>query len=87
MSLIDLQTNEAVLERAVNLARERKIVIPTFKQMNNPELIPASIKAGLKDVGLWDLNPINLFRITWRNQPVASGGGLFRPLPPIRACR
>jgi cysteine synthase len=25
-------------------------------------------------VGLWDVNPLNLHRITWRNQPVASGG-------------
>ena len=33
------------------------------------------MKAGLKDVGLWDINPLNLFRITWKNEPVASGGG------------
>ena len=25
--------------------------------------------------GLWDLNPLNLFRITWHNEPVAIGGG------------
>lgn len=79
MALLDLQKNEASLERAVKLARERRIIIPTLKQMNNPELIPASIKDGLKDIGLWDLNPINLFRITWRNQPVDSGGG-FGPV-------
>jgi cysteine synthase len=29
----------------------------------------------LKNVGLWDVNPLNLFRITWHNEPVASGGG------------
>jgi len=43
--------------------------------MRHPELIPASIQQKLKSVGLWDLNPLNLFRITWKNQPVASGGG------------
>ncbi len=25
-------------------------------------------------MGLWDLDPLNLFRITWKNEPVASGG-------------
>jgi hypothetical protein len=31
--------------------------------------------AELKSVGLWDVNPLNLFRITWHNQPVVSGSG------------
>ncbi|HEY5674285.1 MAG TPA: pyridoxal-phosphate dependent enzyme [Malonomonas sp.] len=75
MSLIDLSKNEATLERTVKLARERQVIIPTLKQQNNPALIPESVKARLKSVGLWDLNPVNLFRITWRNQPVPSGGG------------
>lgn len=26
-------------------------------------------------VGLWDLNPLNLFRITWKNEPTSFGGG------------
>ncbi len=43
--------------------------------MQDPSLIPAAIVAKLADVGLWDLNPLNLFRISWRNQPVARGGG------------
>lgn len=75
MKLIDLSKNEATLERAVKLARERNVIIPTFKQQIDPQLIPAAITAQLKHVGLWDLNPVNLFRITWKNQPVASGGG------------
>jgi cysteine synthase len=29
----------------------------------------------LKGIGLWDLHPRNLFRITWKNEPVPSGGG------------
>ncbi len=73
--MIDLTTrDEAVLERAVQRARERNIIIPTFKQMRNPALIPDKIKKQLDDVGLWDLNPLNLFRINWHNEPVASGG-------------
>jgi len=74
--MIDLTIHdEAVLERAVQRARERNIIIPTFKQQRNPALIPAVIKDRLKEVGLWDLNPLNLFRITWYNEPVAQGGG------------
>ena len=42
--------------------------------MRNPDLIPDKIKEQLKNVGLWDLNPLNLFRITWRNEPKEKGG-------------
>ncbi|MGA9598151.1 MAG: pyridoxal-phosphate dependent enzyme [Acidimicrobiia bacterium] len=73
--MIDLTVNESVLESAARVARDRSIRIPTFKQMRNPALIPDSIKNQLSDVGLWDLNPLNLFRITWHNEPTASGGG------------
>ena len=42
--------------------------------MKNPELIPAKVKEELKNIGLWDVDPRNLFRITWKNEPVAKGG-------------
>ena len=74
-NLIDLTIHdEEKLERAIERAREQNIIIPTFKQMINPDLIPASIKEKLGDVGLWDLNPLNLFRINWHNEPKSSGG-------------
>jgi len=74
-NLIDLTIHdEAKLERAIQRAREQNIIIPTFKQMINPDLIPDSIKEKLENVGLWDLNPLNLFRINWHNEPKASGG-------------
>ena len=72
--MIDLTMNRDNLERTVVRARERGIIIPTFAQMRNPDLIPEKIKDKLKDVGLWDLNPLNLFRISWRNEPKPSGG-------------
>ena len=73
--MIDLSIHEAPLERAIQRAREQNIIIPTFAQQRDPSLIPDAIKQRLGEVGLWDLNPVNLFRITWRNEPVAQGGG------------
>jgi len=75
MYTIDLTVHPERLERAVQRARERSIIIPTFAQMKDPELIPTKYKKELASIGLWDVNPRNLFRITWHNQPVANGGG------------
>ena len=73
--LIDLTIDKEKQKRAVQRAKERNIVIPTFAQMKNPDLIDDSVKKQLKNVGLWDVNPLNLYRITWKNEPVESGGG------------
>ncbi|NPV76607.1 MAG: pyridoxal-5-phosphate-dependent protein subunit beta [Anaerolineae bacterium] len=75
MARIDLTVHADRLERAVKRARERNIIIPTFEQQKNPDLIPLKIKEELKSIGLWDIHPRNLFRITWKNQPVDHGGG------------
>jgi cysteine synthase A len=84
--MIDLTMNEQTLETSVERARERSISIPTFKQMRDPSLIPSDVTARLGDVGLWDLDPLNLFRISWHNEPIAHGGGFgpvnFMELPP-----
>ena len=73
--MLDLTINETGLERAVARAREKNIIIPTMEQMRHPETIPAPIRERLADVGLWDLDPLNLFRITWKNEAVPTGGG------------
>ncbi len=79
-SLIDLTINEAQLQKTVKAAREKNLIIPTLDQMKNPERIHPKIKEKLKGVGLWDVNPINLFRICWKNEPVKEGG-LYNKLP------
>jgi cysteine synthase len=79
-TLIDLEINEEQLKKTVQSAKERGIVIPTFAQMKDPETIPQDIKDKLKDVGLWDINPLNLFRISWKNEPVDKGG-TYNKLP------
>jgi len=73
--MIDLTVNKEQLERTVTRARERGIIAPTFAQMKDPNKIPEKIKEQMKDVGLWDLHPLNLLRITWKNEPVKQGGG------------
>jgi hypothetical protein len=72
---IDLTVDKERQKRAVKRAKERNIVIPTFAQMKNPALIDDNTKARLKNVGLWDVNPLNLYRITWKNETVERGGG------------
>lgn len=84
--MIDLNINEEQLKRTIERAKEKNIIIPTFEQMKNPELIPEEIKSKLKNIGLWDIDSYNLFRITWKNEPVKKGGlfdGVnFIELPP-----
>ena len=71
---VDRVTDGRALENAINRFRERGVILPTFAQQRNPDLIPESIRMRLRDIGLWDINPLNLFRITWKNEPVERGG-------------
>lgn len=72
MSKIIKKIYPDVIKKTAARCKERGIVIPTFAQMSDPNLIPDSIKANLSRIGLWDANPLNLFRITWKND-VKSG--------------
>jgi cysteine synthase len=47
--------------------REAGIGLPTFAQLADPALIPANVRAALKDVGPDDAHPLNLFRVHWYN--------------------
>jgi cysteine synthase len=76
--------DEKVLAKTVARCRERHIIIPTFAEQKDPTLVPAAIVRRLADVGLWDVDPINLFRITWKNDPATGGygAGNWVELPP-----
>src|ERR1041384_7898969 len=56
-----------IIAATASRCRKRGIVIPTFSQMRDPALIPVTIETALRKVGLWDINALNLFRITWKN--------------------
>jgi len=70
-----MKDRDKVLENTIQRCRERNIIIPTYEEMAHPEKIPQGIKDELRNIGLWDLNPRNLFRITWKNEPIELGGG------------
>ncbi len=74
--MIDLTKNEEILKRAVERAKERNIIIPTYKEQKNPvKYVPDRIKEEIKALSLWEVAPRNLFRISWKNQPIEKGGG------------
>jgi cysteine synthase len=78
--MIDLTIDAQGLARNIAKARENRVIIPTIAQMRQPETIPEKARAALGGVGLWDVDPLNLFRITWKNEP-RPAGGLFRRVP------
>jgi len=63
------KTREEVLANTIQRFKEKGLILPTYEQMRNPELVPQKIKEELKNIGLWDFNPLNLFRLTWKNDP------------------
>jgi cysteine synthase len=74
MTKIDLTVHKDRLQHTLERVREQGIIIPTLAQQRDPSLIPDEIKQRLKKIGLWEVHPLNLFRITWHNQPVEDGG-------------
>ena len=78
--MIDLSVNKQGLAHNIKKAKENGILIPTIAQMQHPETVPEKVQARLKTLGLWDVDPMNLFRITWKNEARESGG-LFQTVP------
>jgi cysteine synthase len=72
---IDLTIDKDRRKRAIQRVRERNVVIPTYEMMKEPSRIPEKTRKALTRIGLWDVNPTNLFRITWHNNPIVKGGG------------
>lgn len=71
---MDVTVNKSQLEKTIGRAREKKILLPTFQQMRDPSKIPSAVQEDLKGLGLWEVDPRNLFRITWKNERVKKGG-------------
>ncbi|EAY23444.1 Pyridoxal-phosphate dependent enzyme family protein [Trichomonas vaginalis G3] len=67
--------NQEVLDKTIELCKQRNIILPTFDQLAHPEKVPPKIVEKLKTIGLWDVDPLNLFRISWHNDIKTGGYG------------
>ena len=73
--MIDLHVDKKKMEANAKYCKEKGIVLPTIAQMQDPNgKIPQKVKDELKNIGLWDIHPRNLFRITWKNEQKVKGG-------------
>jgi cysteine synthase len=72
--VLNLSVKSEVLESTVRFCRDKGITLPTFAMMRDPSLVPESIRRVLATIGLWDVHPANLYRITWKNEPKERGG-------------
>ena len=77
--MIDLSIHKEGLAHNIRRAKENGVVIPTYAQMKDPSKIPQSILDKLAVTGLWDVDPVNLFRVSWHNEPKESGGLFGKP--------
>ncbi len=71
---MSVAVKDEIRARAVQRCRERGILIPTFAQMRDPAAIDRAVVTELAGVDMQALDPLNLFRIGWHNDPVS---GLF----------
>ena len=55
--------NEDYLKKTIKRCQEKKIILPKFSELRNPDSITQKIKDQLPKVGMQDINPLNLFRI------------------------
>ncbi len=67
MPKLILIKNFEVIKKNARRCKDRGIILPTIRQQMYPETIPDAIKQRIKPIGLWDVDPLNLFRITWKN--------------------
>jgi len=81
MSKIIKDMNETVIRETAARCRERGIIIPTFAGLRDPAKIPAGIRERLAGVGMDDVHPLTLYRITWKNDVRT---GLYGPVNALR---
>ena len=53
--------------RSVERFRDQQIVLPTFSELANPEIIDSGLKAELNEIDKNSADPKNLFRVHWHN--------------------
>ncbi len=68
-------TRDEIRARALDRCRERGVLIPTFAQMRKPWTIDPAVVEALSNVDMQVADPLNLFRISWHNEPETGGFG------------
>ena len=68
-------TREKSRVHAVERCRQRGIVIPTFAELREPAQVDPAIRRALPGVDMQAVDPRNLFRINWHNDPATGGFG------------
>jgi len=66
---------EQVRKHAIERCRGKGILIPTFAQMREPGTVDPAVAAAMRNVDMQAVDPLNLFRITWHNEPRTGGFG------------
>lgn len=61
--------SEEYLTKTIERCKQKKILLPTFKQLKHPITIPEEIQSKLENIDIQALHPLNLFRINWCNDP------------------
>lgn len=67
--------NQEYLNKTIQRCKEKNIILPTFNQLKHPDTIPNEILSEIRNVGIQETHPINLFRINWRNDSSTGGIG------------
>jgi len=62
-------------QHAVQRCRERGVRIPTFEELRRPATIEPAIQRRLEGLPADEVDPLNLFRIHWQNDPETGGVG------------
>ncbi|CAL6045975.1 Pyridoxal-5'-phosphate-dependent_protein [Hexamita inflata] len=70
-------SHQEVIDRTIKRCHDKQIILPTIAQQIDPTLIPQQIRDELIKIDPQEVNSLNLFRITWHNDP--KGG--FRAVP------
>ncbi len=65
--------DKAVRQRSVAFLRDKKVRLPTFAELAEPDRIPASLRAALAGVGPDEADPRNLYRVHWYNDLARKG--------------
>jgi cysteine synthase len=63
------------LRNAIETCRERRILIPTFSELRDPETVDPHIAAAIRNVDMQAVDALNLFRINWCNDLTTGGFG------------